>query len=215
MARFEELEIGPGEASRRTACRRAARAVESGRVLAHPTGTVYGLGGLPTRQLDSRVASLKGRSPAESPLLRVARDIATLRRDLGDIRWDDRAERLAATFWPGPLTLVLPDGSALGTAVRVEGHAILRQVLLWLDGVISSTSLNEAGQPPAQTAAEARLILRELPDDEEPIVFLPSGDLPGPPPSTLVSLLGPATDVQRRGAIDEAAIRACLADVGS
>ena len=213
MAAFRELEARDGTDGQ-TACREAARAVAEGSLLAHPTSTVYGIGGLADRETDERIGALKGRSPERAPLLRVAPDVPTLLRALPGVRWDHVAEELARAFWPGPLTLVLDDGSASGTAVRVESHPVLRQVLFELDGVMSSTSLNLAGQPPATTLSEARHVLEKLPGDQEPIVLVASGDLEGPPPSTLVSLLGPTARILREGAVAEPALRRVLLEQG-
>jgi L-threonylcarbamoyladenylate synthase len=209
VARFDELVGGYGPNSE--ASQRAARAVAGGQLLAHPTSTVYGLGGLPDRLTDLRIAALKGRAPERRPILRIAPDVATALRELPDVRWDRRAELLSLAFWPGPLTLVVANGSPYGVALRVEGHPRLREVLAALDGVMSSTSLNLAGCPPATTVAEARAVLRGFGDDERPIAFLAGGELPGPPPSTLVSLLGPTAEILREGAVGASAIMDALA----
>lgn len=83
----------------------AAALIRAGKLVAFPTETVYGLGGDATN--DNAVAAIyaaKGR-PQFNPLIVhvTSRDEA---RTL--VRWCDRAEKLAATFWPGPLTFVLP-----------------------------------------------------------------------------------------------------------
>lgn len=211
MARFDELlaeENGTGDLS---PAERAARALVDGCLLAHPTSTVYGIGGRPDGSTDARIDALKGRVAGSSPLLRVAPDVPTALRRLPGIRWDRRAEALSASFWPGPLTLVLADGSATGVALRVEAHPLLREVLAALAGVMSSTSLNLAGRPPASTVTDARAVLRAFPEDQRRIVFLPGGDLPGPPASTLVSLLGPTAEILRPGAVGAGAIADVLA----
>lgn len=84
---------------------RAARRLLEGGLVALPTETVYGLGAdASSRDAVERVYATKGR-PAGHPLIVHVPDVAAGRR------WgvfDGRAERLAAAFWPGPLTLVLP-----------------------------------------------------------------------------------------------------------
>lgn len=212
MATFEEVEVGHDAQARRGACTRAARAVAEGHLLAHPTGTVYGLGGLPDSPTDARIGALKGRSVGGVPLLRLALDVDALRRELPGLEWDDRAERLASAFWPGPLTIVFADGTDSGTAVRVEGHPVVRDVLAELGGLLSSTSLNAAGRAPADTVGMARSVLRQLPEDRRAIVLLAAGDLPGPPPSTLVSLLTSPARVLRAGAVEAAAVLECLGE---
>ncbi|MEI7444033.1 MAG: L-threonylcarbamoyladenylate synthase [Burkholderiales bacterium] len=84
---------------------RAARRLLDGGLVALPTETVYGLGAdASNREAVQRIYATKGRPPGH-PLIVHVPDVATGRR------WgvfDERAERLAAAFWPGPLTLVLP-----------------------------------------------------------------------------------------------------------
>jgi L-threonylcarbamoyladenylate synthase len=84
---------------------RAASLLAEGELVAFPTETVYGLGAdAGSDTAVARIFAAKGR-PRFNPLivhvatLDAARRIAT---------FDARAERLAAAFWPGPLTLVLP-----------------------------------------------------------------------------------------------------------
>ncbi|HMD49731.1 MAG TPA: L-threonylcarbamoyladenylate synthase, partial [Bryobacteraceae bacterium] len=86
--------------------RRAAELIRAGELVAFPTETVYGLG---ANALDAdaveKIYAAKGR-PAASPLI-VHVDSIEMARGL--VReWPERAELLAAKFWPGPLTLVLP-----------------------------------------------------------------------------------------------------------
>src|SRR3954463_10687649 len=108
---------------------RAARLLRDGRLVAFPTETVYGLG---ANALDAsaveRIYSAKGR-PSYNPLIVHVVDEAAARHLVRD--WTDHATALAAAFWPGPLTLVLPkrpmipDAVTAGlpsVAVRVPAH---------------------------------------------------------------------------------------------
>ena len=83
----------------------AARALRAGRLVAFPTETVYGLGALATD--DRAVSSIFAakRRPRFNPLIV---HVANRAGASALARWNDAAERLAARFWPGPLTLVLP-----------------------------------------------------------------------------------------------------------
>lgn len=205
MARFDDLgALPPGEA-------RVAAAVEvlgRGGLLAHPTATVYGIGGPAGPRPDAEVERLKGREGA--PVLRVVADAGRLRALYPAARWPEEADRLAARFWPGPLTLVLDDGSASGLAVRVEAHPLTRAVLAAWGGALGSTSLNRSGDPPARTEAEARAVLHAMPESRLEMAFLPAGDLDGPPPSTLVSLREPTPRLLRAGAIPLPELEAAL-----
>ena len=77
------------------------------RVLAYPTETVYGFGTAVDHESVEALVRLKGRPPSKPFLLLIA-DPAMLARF--DLHLTPVAARLAARFWPGPLTLVLPGG---------------------------------------------------------------------------------------------------------
>jgi L-threonylcarbamoyladenylate synthase len=132
---------------------RAADLIRRGRLVAFPTETVYGLGGDATD--DRAVAAIfaaKGR-PSFNPLIvhladaEAAESIAL---------FDERAQDLAAAFWPGPLTLVLPrraEGgvSLLATAgldsvaVRVPAHPVARALLKAAGRPVAAPSANRSG----------------------------------------------------------------------
>src|SRR4051812_30747416 len=114
------------------AVERAARVLAAGGLVAFPTETVYGLGADATNgEAVARLYQAKGR-PSFNPLIAHVMDVAAAR---ALARFDPAAERLAAAFWPGPLTLVLPKlagcpvaelaTAGLGTiAVRVPSHPV-------------------------------------------------------------------------------------------
>lgn len=210
MARYESVAVSAGAASLDRGVRRAVEVLQAGGVLAHPTQTVYGIGGAAQPEVDLRVATMKGRELERSPLLRIASDAEDLRLAFPDLVWTPEAERLALRFWPGALTLVLEDGSPRGKAVRVEGHPVMRAVLMAWKAPIGSTSLNISGEPPAVTAGQAERCLDAMTGVDATVLFLDSGDLAGPPPSTLVSLLGPVPTVLREGVVSIEAIEGCL-----
>jgi L-threonylcarbamoyladenylate synthase len=132
---------------------RAARLIRAGRLVAFPTETVYGLGADATQ--DRAVAAIfaaKGR-PAFNPLIAHVLDAAEARRY---VAWNDTAERLASTFWPGPLTLVLPriEGCRLSllvsagldtAAVRAPSHPIARDLIASSGVPIAAPSANRSG----------------------------------------------------------------------
>ena len=215
MARYESVAVSAGAASLDRGVCRAVEVLRAGGVLAHPTDTVYGIGGAALGEVDVRVATLKGRTLDGAPLIRIARDMETLLEAFPELVWPVEARRLALRFWPGAVTLVLEDGSGQGTAVRVEGHPVMRAVLSDWAAPIGSTSLNFAGESPAVTAEQSRECLDWMPDVEAPLLFLDAGVLPGPPPSTLVSFLGSIPTVLREGAVPADAIQDCLKGNGS
>ncbi|MSV30173.1 MAG: threonylcarbamoyl-AMP synthase [Bryobacterales bacterium] len=94
-----------------TSVSEAAAAIRAGKLVAFPTETVYGLG---ANALDAaavgRIFEAKGR-PVTSPLI-VHVDSVAMARNL-TVEWPESAEKLAAAFWPGPLTLVLSKAAAV------------------------------------------------------------------------------------------------------
>src|ERR1700674_4146325 len=115
----------------------AARVLAHGGLVAFPTETVYGLGAdAGNGEAVARLYDAKGR-PSFNPLIAHVADVAAAHRLA---RFDRPAERLAASFWPGPLTLVLPKladwpVAAVATArietiaVRVPSHPLARRIL--------------------------------------------------------------------------------------
>jgi L-threonylcarbamoyladenylate synthase len=139
----------------------AASLLSAGSLLIYPTDTLYALGG---RVLDAAagvaVRRAKGREEGK-PLPLVAADLAQA-RDLSRA-WPEAAERIAARFWPGPVSLVVPAATAVpvdvtaGTgniAVRVPDLALTR-ALCGRAGALVSTSANRAGGSPPVSCAEA------------------------------------------------------------
>ena len=133
---------------------RAAELLRHGELVAFPTETVYGLGGdARSDQAVARIYEAKGR-PRINPLIVHLPDVAAAR---ALARFDDRAERLAAAFWPGPLTLVLPlrPGSDLSpyvtaelptVALRVPAHPVARALLHTFGGPLAAPSANPSGR---------------------------------------------------------------------
>jgi len=131
----------------------AARALVAGELVALPTETVYGLAGRADR--DEAVAAIyraKGR-PDFNPLIVHVADLAAAERLAA---FDDRARALAARFWPGPLTLVLPlrEGAGLAAAVtaglptvalRSPAHPAMRAVLAASGLPLAAPSANRSG----------------------------------------------------------------------
>ena len=198
-------ELAAGESGAMDA---AAEQLELGGLLAHPTGGVYGIGGPTGRPTGEELARLKGRA-AEAGFVYLAAGIEELRTAFPALRWTPLAHALASRFWPGPLSLVLDDGSDRGVAVRVEPHPVTRGVLQRHGGAMSSTSLNLSGDPAAVDPESVRRVLATMPSTERPVLFLNAGRLPGPPPSTLVRIPGRNGEVWellREGAIDAAAV---------
>ncbi len=192
------------------AVERAAGTLAAGGLLVHPTSTLYGIGGRPAPALDLEIARLKRRPPG--PLIVVAADLRALETSLSGFALPPAGRALADAFWPGPLTLVVDDGGAAGLAVRVEAHPVLRAVLGRIGGVMTSTSLNRTGEPPAIDEPTLAAALDRLGPARVPLGILSVGTLGGSVPSTIVSLRADGPALLRPGAIDFESIRAVLRD---
>jgi L-threonylcarbamoyladenylate synthase len=141
----------------------AAAALRQGGLVLMPTETVYGLAAdAANPRAVAAVYAAKGR-PSFNPLIAHVADVAMARRIA---RFDARAEALAAAFWPGPLTLVLPvadteavcDLARAGldtVAVRAPGHPLAHGLIAALGGPIVAPSANRSGRPSPTTFADA------------------------------------------------------------
>ncbi len=143
---------------------RAAAELAAGELVAFPTETVYGLGA--RADDDAAVAKIfaaKGR-PADHPLIVHVADVAAARAFASE--WPEAARQLADAFWPGPLTVIVPRRSGMGTAsaagqtsigLRCPSHPVARALLdaaaaLGVAGV-SGPSANRFGRVSPTTAA--------------------------------------------------------------
>ena len=165
--------MGAGPATRvlgtdREAIAAAARSLAAGGLVAFPTETVYGLGAdAQNGEAVARLYEAKGR-PAFNPLIAHVADAGA-----GEhlARFSADALRLAQTFWPGPLTLVLPKRAdcpvaELATAgldsvaLRVPDHPIARAIIEVFGKPVVAPSANRSGHVSPTTAAHVLADLR-------------------------------------------------------
>ncbi|MFN2595307.1 MAG: L-threonylcarbamoyladenylate synthase [Actinomycetota bacterium] len=167
-----------------------------------PTDTVYGIAARPEHpEAVALVFALKGR-PEDKPLPVLGASLADLSTV---VAFDDRAVRVAARWWPGPLTVVLPrsdgfehdlgGGPDAPVAVRIPAHPLARE-LLDRSGPLAVTSANRSGQEPAGDIDVARAAF----GDEIP-VYLDGGIAHGRA-STVFDLTGDPR-VLRVGAVEK------------
>jgi L-threonylcarbamoyladenylate synthase len=198
---------------------RGARALRVGQVVAIPTDTVYGLAAAIDRpDAIERLYAIKGR-PAEKAIPVLISDLEHVRRlspHLSSI-----AARLARSFWPGALTLVLPalpelprsvtDVTSDGmhtVAVRVPDNALARAIIAAAGGALAVTSANRSGAAPAVEAREVDGLQLS-----QPLLVIDGGRAPGGVPSTVVLATSEQPEVLREGAISASAIAAALVGV--
>jgi L-threonylcarbamoyladenylate synthase len=173
-----------------------ARCLAAGGLVAFPTETVYGLGAdAGNGEAVARLYAAKGR-PAFNPLIAHVADSAGARRLA---RFDAAAERLAAAFWPGPLTLVLPRLTAGGVAdlavagldsvaARVPSHPVARALLQAFGGPVVAPSANRSGHVSPTGAAHVLADLRGRID-----MVIDAGPCAVGVESTIVACLGAPT----------------------
>jgi L-threonylcarbamoyladenylate synthase len=195
---------------------RAAALLREGRLVAFPTETVYGLGGdaLNDRAV-AAVFEAKGR-PRFNPLIV---HVPGLGEAEALAQFDARARRLAAAFWPGPLTLVLPRRAAgnvslLATAglstlaVRAPSHPLARALLAATGRPIGAPSANRSGRV---SPTEAAHVAAELGD--KPALILDGGRTPFGLESTVVDLAGDPPALLRPGAVTLEALATVLGPI--
>jgi L-threonylcarbamoyladenylate synthase len=193
----------------------ALAALSRGEAIGLPTETVYGLA---ADALDpaavARIFALKGR-PADHPLivhLPAGARLADWAREV-----PESAYRLAAAFWPGPLTLILPRHPRVPDAVtggqdtvglRMPSHPVAQAVLGAFGGGLAAPSANRFGRISPTRAAH----VREEFGDAVPVV-LDGGDSAVGIESSIVDLSGDEPRILRPGSIGRAAIEAVIGPV--
>lgn len=194
---------------------RAAAVLARGGVVAFPTETVYGLGARVDRPAGIReIFEAKGR-PSDKPLILHVSGIEQAKAAAAS--WDERAQRLAERFWPGPVTIVVsaaawvpPEVTAGGStvAVRAPGHPVALALIDACGCAIAAPSANRSGDEPPTTAAGVVASL----GGHIPLV-IDGGETPYRVPSTLVRLDADGARILRAGAVSQQAIAdALLAD---
>ena len=191
----------------------AARVLRDGGVIAFPTETVYGLGADATHgRAVAGIYAAKGR-PSFNPLIVHVADAAAAWR-YGAAT--PLAEKLAAAFWPGPLSLVLPLRAGAGIAdlavaglstiaLRVPSHPVALALLRLADRPIAAPSANKSGRiSPTRAEHVAADFSDALP------FILDGGETQVGLESTIVDVTGVALQLLRPGGITRAQIEAVL-----
>lgn len=200
--------------------------LRDGGLLVYPTETVYGVGGLLLPAPLKALTALKERSD-DSPFLLLIPSMDTVE----GLTWSPAAMAMANRFWPGPLTLILPDPSQAfpgrvrnhegGVAVRISPHPIVQELLAGLDTPLTSTSANPRGRAPARSPGEVDLhppssgMQEGILGESGLIPILDGGDLPPSSPSTLVDCTGENPVVLREGRISIQELRQVIPEARS
>jgi L-threonylcarbamoyladenylate synthase len=174
----------------------AASCLRQGGLVAFPTETVYGLGAdAGNGKAIARLYAAKDR-PAFNPLIV---HVATLDAAHRLAQFDASAQALAAAFWPGPLTLVLPKRPNCGVAdlalagldsvaVRVPAHPVAQALLTAFNRPVVAPSANRSGHVSPTSAAHVLNDLRGRID-----LVIDAGPCAVGVESTIVACLGEPT----------------------
>ena len=193
----------------------AGALLKEGALVAFPTETVYGLG---ANALDSEAAAkiyaAKGR-PSDNPLIVHIADMDALSLIVAEI--PEAAKKLAAKFWPGPLTMVMkksevvPYGTTGGldtVAVRMPAHPIALEMIRHGGGYIAAPSANTSGRPSPTLASHVA-------DDMDGIVplILDGGAVGIGIESTIVDLTDEIPTILRPGFITKEMLQKVVGEV--
>ncbi|MFM2082809.1 MAG: Threonylcarbamoyl-AMP synthase [Verrucomicrobiota bacterium] len=196
---------------------RAAALLRAGEVVALPTETVYGLA---ANALDAdavaKIYEIKGR-PAHNPIIVHVSDPAMAKSCVAI--WPTSAEQLAKSFWPGPLTLVLPRAKiipAIVTAggdtvgVRWPSHPFIQAVIRECGFPLAAPSANPSNEISPTNAEHVRKTL-----GGKIQLIVDGGQAQVGIESTVVDLTGGAPRVLRPGMIHEESLLAAVGEVQS
>jgi L-threonylcarbamoyladenylate synthase len=193
----------------------AVAILRRGGLVAFPTETVYGLGAdAVNAQAVLKIFAAKGR-PSTNPLIVHVASPAVARRYCRN--WPAMAETLAARFWPGPLTLVLPKTPAIVAEVsaggetiglRVPNHPVALELLTAFDGPIAAPSANRSNQV---SPTEAAHVKSEIGDSVD--LVLDGGPCAVGIESTVLDLAGDQPRILRPGGISRAEIESVIGPI--
>jgi L-threonylcarbamoyladenylate synthase len=201
------------------------------KILVYPTETVWGMAvDASSEEAVEALRRWKGRGDKQpiSVLVSGAESLKTL-----GVTASALAEALMQSFWPGPLTLVLPTDPtktakslAPGIARSSDGavgfrcpqHPLARALVFEAEasglGPLTSTSLNRSGEPSVRDAREAEQICKDSGGElfllEEALVRKNSGPATSHLASTVVDLCGEEMEILRQGAIEPEALAKVL-----
>jgi L-threonylcarbamoyladenylate synthase len=195
-----------------SAFERASALLRSGGLVAFPTETVYGLGANALDEVAvARIFTAKGR-PSFNPLIVHVVDVDAARRCAA--HWPEVAERLAAIFWPGPLTLVVPrarsipgvvTGGLEAVALRIPAHPVARELLMRAATPVAAPSANPFMAVSPTTAAHVAQGLAHRID-----LILDGGPCEVGIESTVLDVTSSPPRLLRPGAITTAQIEAVV-----
>ena len=194
--------------------RQAAEIITRGGLLGIPTETVYGLGANAlNEEAVLHIFEAKGR-PQDNPLIVHIYGMEMLNGIVSEV--PERAKKLAAAFWPGPLTMVMPRGPEVSdvtcagldtVGVRMPSHPVVQQVIKESGVAFAAPSANLSGKPSPTNAPDT---LADM-DGRLPLI-LDGGESKVGVESTVVAVTGEHPMLLRPGYVTKEQMEAVLGE---
>lgn len=151
-----------------------------------PCDTIYGFVSLPG-EAEERIKFIKGRDAGKHFLKLIKPEYLSSLTDY-------KPDKKLISYWPGPLTLIVPGKKGGSEGVRVPDNRFLLEILDKVGGPIISTSVNRSGGAPLNDISE---IIAAFEDKTDLIVD--GGELPYSLPSTILDVTSVPFKIVRRG----------------
>lgn len=195
--------------------RQAGEILRNGGLVAFPTETVYGLGGDGlNKESSKKIYAAKGR-PSDNPLIIHIVDMEALPYIVSEV--SRSVEKVAAAFWPGPLTMILPKsdtvpdettGGLKTVAVRMPSHKVARKLIEYAGGYVAAPSANASGKP---SPTVAKYVIEDM--DGRIDMIIDGGEVGIGLESTIIDMTVNPPQILRPGFITEAMLAEVLGDV--
>ena len=193
----------------------AGRILREGGLVAFPTETVYGLGGNALDpEASKKIYAAKGR-PSDNPLIVHIAQFDSLQQIT--LKIPPAAEKLAAAFWPGPLTMIFEKngkvplqttGGLQTVAVRMPAHKAALELIRCGGGYVAAPSANASGRP---SPTRAEHVLADL--DGKIDALIDGGEVGIGIESTIVDLTDEVPTILRPGYINEQMLQEVIGEV--
>jgi L-threonylcarbamoyladenylate synthase len=175
--------------------------IKKGGVIVYPTDTVYGIGGNPfLEDVVIRIKNIKQREEKAMPIL-----VSSLEKAKEIAYFNDLSLKIANTFWPGPLTIVLKTkvkfsphltGGRDSIGLRIPNHELALKIIEASGGALIGTSANISGRPPAISIEDLDEKIRSSVD-----LIIDGGKCYLGKPSTVIEVIDAKIKIIRIGAI--------------
>ena len=181
----------------------AADALLSGKIVAFPTETVYGLGVCSDNSAAiDNLYNVKQRSKDKRLSIMIAKPVEVTKhvKQIPLI-----AKKLISAFWPGPLTIILELDNKSTVGLRNPDNRVIRDLINAVEIPIASTSANISGMAPA---IDAQQVITNFSDKID--IVLDGGPAEAGSPSTIVKICDDTFEIIRHGVIEKERLNRCL-----